>query len=146
LSSSRSLLSVLAVLSLGGVFVAPVHAAQPATPTTLEVVLTNDGCTSTPATVSPGSITFHIRNVGGDRVTEVELVRGDLIVGEKDNLAPGLVGSFSVNVTAGDYQLYCPGANTEHTPFAVSGGATQAAPVSPEVRAALSGAASGWRS
>ena len=77
---------VLALLPVGGALAAP--AAQAAGPVTLEVVLTNDGCTSTPPTVGAGAVTFHVRNVGGDRVSEVEVVRGDLIVGEKENLAP----------------------------------------------------------
>ena len=59
-----------------------------------------------------GPVTFAARNVGGDRVTEGELVKNDLIVGEKENLAPGLSGTFSVNLQPGDYELYCPDATT----------------------------------
>src|SRR5207244_6077862 len=81
-SVSRPVMRLLVALPLTGALASPAlaHAAQPAGPATLEVVLTNDGCTPTPATVNAGSVTFSIRNVGGDRVTELELLRDDVIV------------------------------------------------------------------
>jgi iron uptake system component EfeO len=113
----------------------------------VQVLLTNDGCTPSPTGVAAGPVTFAIRNVGGDRVFEVELVRGDLIVGEKENLAPGLAGTFSVNLTEGRYQLYCPGATTEYTPFTASVPESTSAltPLNPELRAAFDDAASAYR-
>jgi iron uptake system component EfeO len=125
-ASSLSLVAVL--VSAVTAAAMPAYAAQPASPTTVQVVLTNDGCTPSPTGVLAGPVTFTIRNVGGDRVTEVELMRGDLIVGEKENLAPGLSGSFSVTVAAGDYQLYCPGATTEYTPLPVTATGQSTAP------------------
>jgi iron uptake system component EfeO len=136
----RSSLMVLALLASPLAAAAgPAYAAQPS-PTTIQVVLNNDGCTPSSAGAAAGPLTFNIRNVGGDRVTEVELMRGDLIVGEKENLAPGLAGTFSVTVTAGDYQLYCPGATTEYTPFPVTAGAAAAPAVDPVLRDAFAAA------
>jgi iron uptake system component EfeO len=113
---------------------------------TIQVTLTNDGCTAEPSSANAGPVTFTVKNVGGDQVTEVELVKNDLIVGEKENLAPGLSGSFSVKLQAGDYELYCPDAATERTPFAVTAaGASASAVADPAVMAALGQAESGYR-
>jgi iron uptake system component EfeO len=116
-------------------------------PQTIAVTLTNDGCTADPASVAAGPVTFSVKNVGGDAVTEVELLRNDLIVGEKENLAPGLSGTFSVKLQAGDYELYCPDAATERTAFVVKegDGAASTAPADPALLSALGQAESGYR-
>jgi iron uptake system component EfeO len=44
-------------------------------------------------------------------------------MGEKENLTPGLSGSFSLNLGSGTYTLYCPNAKTEKWPFTVTGAA-----------------------
>jgi iron uptake system component EfeO len=52
----------------------------------------------------------------------VELVKDQRILGEKENLAPGLDPvSFTVTLDGGKYQLYCPGAASEFTDFTVTG-------------------------
>jgi iron uptake system component EfeO len=125
--SIRSALAVLGVASLmlgatGQRVTSALAAPVAADVQTVAVTLTNDGCTSAPAGAVAGPATFTVRNVGGDRVTEVELLKDDLIVGEKENLAPGLSGTFSVNLLAGNYELYCPDAETERTAFVVTAG------------------------
>ena len=40
-------------------------------------------------------------------------MQGDRILGEKENLAPGLAGTFSPALEPGDYTVVCPGAGTE---------------------------------
>ena len=54
-----------------------------------------------------------------DQVTEVELIEGESVLGEAENLAPGLSGTFSANLEAGTYTIYCPGAETEEFPLEV---------------------------
>jgi iron uptake system component EfeO len=92
--------------------------------TVIKVVLSNEGCQASPAKVPAGPATFSIKNEGGSAVSEAELVRGTKILGEKEGLTPGLSGSFSLNLAPGDYEMYCPHAKSERSPFTVTQGAT----------------------
>jgi iron uptake system component EfeO len=85
-----------------------------------------DGCTIDRSSFAAGGITFHVRNVDATAVTEVEVLSGERIVGEKENLPPGFSGTFAVTLQAGDYTLYCPGAGTERTALKVTGKAAAA--------------------
>jgi iron uptake system component EfeO len=50
------------------------------------------------------------------------LLRDQRIVGEKEDLAPGLDPvSFTVTLDGGSYQLYCPGASSEYQTLTVTG-------------------------
>jgi iron uptake system component EfeO len=48
-------------------------------------------------------------------------MKDDVILAEKENLAPGLSGGFSLNLKPGTYQIYCPNAKTEKVNFTVTG-------------------------
>ena len=86
------------------------------------ITITEDGgCVATPDSVPAGPVTFVVTNVNALGVTEVELVAGQRIVGERENLAPGFKSSFSARLGGGSYQVYCPGANVERTAFTVTG-------------------------
>ena len=76
---------------------------------TIEMKITSDGCS--PATVSakPGSVEFEVSNDGASDITELEVKSGEKIVGEAENLTPGLSKDFSVNLKAGTYEIECPG-------------------------------------
>lgn len=87
------------------------------------VTLSNKGCPPPKSEIAAGPTKFQIKNDGGTKVTEVELVQGDNIIGEKENLAAGFSGSFSLNLKPGDYELNCPGADTERSPLRVTGSA-----------------------
>jgi iron uptake system component EfeO len=80
-----------------------------------------DGCAADHLAFKAGGVTFKITNKDATAVSEVELLQGERIVGEKENLPPGFSGQFAVNVTAGDYTIYCPGAKTEKTTLTVTG-------------------------
>ena len=74
--------------------------------------------TSAPA----GPVTFTVTNVSATGITEVELQSELRIIGEKENLAPGLpASSFTVTLGGGTYTVHCPGAATESQPFMVTG-------------------------
>ncbi|MGS0686065.1 iron uptake system protein EfeO [Nakamurella sp. GG22] len=79
------------------------------------------GCAASPDTVPAGQVTFLITNVDALSVTEVELVADQRIVGERENLAPGFDSTFSARLDGGSYEVFCPGATTERTPFTVTG-------------------------
>ena len=87
-------------------------------------VTADKGCSIDHATLAAGGIDFTVKNVDATAVSEVEVLSGDRIVGEKENLPPGFSGNFSITATAGDYTLYCPGAATEKTPLKVTGEST----------------------
>ena len=122
--------------------------AQSGSPATVTVTLTNDGCVASPASIGVGPATFQVNDTTGDQVSEVELLHNDVIVGEKENLFPGASGSFSVNLPAGDYELYCPSADTEKTTFTVAAAASPApttTTVDPAIRSDFDQATSGYR-
>ena len=84
------------------------------------------GCTPDKTTFPAGGVTFKIKNKDATAVSEVELLSGERIVGEKENLPPGFSGEFAVNVTAGTYTLYCPGGSPERRTVKVTGVAATA--------------------
>jgi iron uptake system component EfeO len=95
----------------------------------VSVTMANDGgsdtCTLDKDSVEAGPITFTVTNESATGVTEVELLSDQKILGEKENLAPGLDPvSFTVTLGGGTYQIYCPGADPEMVPFTVTGEAT----------------------
>lgn len=85
------------------------------------VVTQADGCTADATTYQAGAVTFKVRNKDNTAVTEVEVLAGERILGEKENLPPGFSGEFTAELPAGTYQLYCPGATPEKKPFKVTG-------------------------
>jgi iron uptake system component EfeO len=90
---------------------------------TVHIVLTSAGCRPKPAKVPTGQIEFDVRNASADAVSEAELRTHDLshILGEQENLTPGLSGGFSLVVQPGKYVINCPGAAHQHAPFTVTG-------------------------
>lgn len=142
----RSVRPALAAVLLGVVAVTaacghaggrPVSAGKPGTPTTVRVILSNtdgkDRCALDSASVAAGPVTFTIANTNSPGISEVELLREQRIVGEKEDLAPGLDPvSFTVTLDGGAYQLYCPGASAEYQNLTVTGHA----PESPAAAAA----------
>ena len=87
----------------------------------IEITLSNKGCPSPQSEIPAGPTKFQVKNDGGTKVAEVELMQGDRILGEKENLAAGFSGSFTLNLKPGDYELYCPNADTERSPLKVTG-------------------------
>jgi iron uptake system component EfeO len=109
---------------------APSPGAESTAPSTSRVanvtVTAASGCQISSTSLPAGPLTFTVANKDATAVSEVELQSGERIVGEKENLPPGFSGSFSVNIDAGRYTLYCPGAQTENTALTVTGSATAA--------------------
>lgn len=101
-------------------------ATDPGSTTRVSVTLTNDGCPPDPSTIPAGAVVFEIANRGGDAVSEVELQQNDRILGEKENLAPGFSGSFSLRLDPGGYVVSCPGANSPQSTLTVVAAPTPA--------------------
>jgi iron uptake system component EfeO len=83
--------------------------------------LTDAGCVPNTAKAPAGPITFDVENAGTSKVTELEVMDGDTILGEVENLSEGFNGSFSLTLEQGEYTLYCPGGEDERGTLTVSG-------------------------
>ena len=94
------------------------------------VKLTPDGCPK-PIKVKPGSVTFKVSNDGADNVSEFEVLQGNKIVGEVENIAPGLQRSFTLKLKAGEYVTYCPGGDTREKGVLTVGAASTTASTTP---------------
>jgi iron uptake system component EfeO len=90
---------------------------------TVKVTLTPDGCKPVPATIPAGHVSFAVTNKNAGAVSEAELRTKDLshILGEQENLTPGLTGGFALNIQPGSYVINCPGASQQHWTFTVTG-------------------------
>lgn len=92
---------------------------------TIEVVSTDTECRVAQTQAPAGTITFDVRNDGTD-VTEFYLygADGSDVVGEVEDIGPGLTRSMVVEVTAGAYVTACkPGMTGDgiRAGFAVNG-------------------------
>jgi iron uptake system component EfeO len=86
-----------------------------------------------------GRTTFKVTNAGTGRVTELEVLNGSRIMGEKENLVAGLSGSFTVTLQPGQYALSCPGGTTAATGVLTVGGKRVAGTTDPRLQAAVAG-------
>jgi iron uptake system component EfeO len=87
----------------------------------LSFELTDEGCLPHSVSAPAGPITFEAENTGSSKVTEIEVMEGEEILGEKENLSEGLSGSFSLTLDAGKYTVYCPGGDDEKGSLTVTG-------------------------
>ena len=96
---------------------------SPGQTSTVKVDLTSRGCEPKPATVPAGPVAFEVTNSGAGSVSEAELRTSDLahILGEQENLTPGLSGGFSLTIQPGTYKISCPGASRQDWTFTVTG-------------------------
>jgi iron uptake system component EfeO len=102
----------------------------------------SDVCTLSSGTAKAGPVTFTVKNESSTAISEVELQSDERIIGEKENLAPGLPAvSFTVTLTGGKYSLYCPGAKKQLQTFTVTG---KAAVVADSVSGALKSGIKGY--
>ena len=101
------------------------------------------GCTPDKRSFPAGAITFKIANQDATAVSEVEVLSGERIIGEKENIPPGFTGEFAINVGAGTYTLYCPGATPERSSLTVTGKSAEIADES--VALLLKQATAGYR-
>lgn len=82
--------------------------AAPGDPRALTVQSTDDACTVSGGGAPAGTLTFSVTN-GGSQVTEFYLLGSDglRILGEVENIGPGLSRDLVVNAPAGDYFTAC---------------------------------------
>jgi iron uptake system component EfeO len=92
---------------------------------TVEISLTDAGCDPVHVEVPAGPTKFAITNDGADAVTEFEVLDGGKVLGERENLTPGLSGDFSITLKPGTYATLCPNGKTAaEGELVVTGGAS----------------------
>jgi iron uptake system component EfeO len=101
------------------------------------VELTDAGCSPLKLRIPAGPTTFEATNKGTDKATEFEVLQGDRVLGEKENITEGLSGSFSLDLDPGRYQIWC-GQGTPKGMLEVTGKASNAT-ANPKLAAAVRG-------
>jgi iron uptake system component EfeO len=82
---------------------------------TLEVTLTDAGCTPTRMTATSGTVTFAVANGGTSKVSELEVMKPNgVMLGEKENIVGPLTGSFTLTLQPGRYLLRCPNGDDDN--------------------------------
>jgi iron uptake system component EfeO len=101
------------------------------------VELTDAGCSPLKLRIPAGPTTFEATNEGTGKATEFEVLQGNRVLGEKENITEGLSGSFSLDLDPGRYQIWC-GQGTPKGVLEVTGQASSAA-ANPKLAAAVRG-------
>jgi iron uptake system component EfeO len=119
----------------GAIVTAGLAAPAGAKSTTVKVEINDDGCPAK-ITTKAGPTTFKVSNTGSGDVSEFEVLSGDRIIGEKENIAPGLNGEFSLTLKPGNYTTKCPGGSEHATGKLVVKGSADTR-LSPDGKAAV---------
>lgn len=114
--------------SAGANSVAPVSDGAAQVKISLQRVDGKDSCQLDHNSAPAGPVSFEVSNKDASGITEVELLSDKRILGERENVVPGLKPSkFTVTLSGGSFQVYCPGAGQENTAFTGTGTASSAA-------------------
>ncbi len=110
--AARRLVTAAAVVALPLTMAACTDNAAPSSTAgaagPIQVTSTSDACKVSTATAMSGNLTFTVKN-DGDQVTEFYLLAEDglRILGEVENIGPGLTRNLVVTVPAGKYTTAC---------------------------------------
>jgi iron uptake system component EfeO len=98
--------------------------------------LTDAGCDPVDAEAAAGPITFEVENASSNPdVHELEVLDGEMVLGETPDLAEGDNGTFTLTLEQGEYTLLCPGTDGDGGTLTVTGELDTAN--SPEVEDAI---------
>jgi iron uptake system component EfeO len=114
------LFPVLSVLALLAVGCGSGSDSPPPGAKKLSFELTDAGCSPRDATAPAGPIFFEAKGASSS-VTEIEVLDGEKIVGEKEDITEGLEGSFTVELDPGEYTLRCKGGSQGDGTLKVTG-------------------------
>ena len=90
------------------------------------ITISNSGCEPAAVSVAPGKVAFKIKNASS-RVVEWEILKGVMVVAERENIIPGFVQTVTATLEPGDYQMTC-GLKSNPRGTLKVGAATQALP------------------
>jgi high-affinity iron transporter len=120
-TATRATAAVVVAVTALAVFAVAAGAATK----TVAVELTDAGCPKRVETTA-GTREFTVKNIDASAVTEFEVLDGKRVIGEKENLTPGLSGSFTVKLSPGRYTTYCPNGDRERGVLVVTGAGSAA--------------------
>jgi iron uptake system component EfeO len=117
----RALITVGA-LALLALFVAACGSSDkaPAGSKELSFTLTDEGCSPHNAAAPAGPINFKVDGESAG-VTELEVLDGETLLGERENITDGLSGSFALTLEEGEYTIRCNGGSEEDGTLKVTG-------------------------
>lgn len=75
----------------------------------VHVSISDAGCAPQALDLPAGPATFIVTNLGSANVLEYEIVQADRVIGEAENVVPGIERTFTLNLKPGAYTLSCPG-------------------------------------
>jgi iron uptake system component EfeO len=81
----------------------------------VHVSISDAGCAPQAIQLPAGPATFIVTNAGSATVLEYEIGQADRVIGEVENVVPGVERSFTLNLKPGAYRLSCPGGTTSAT-------------------------------
>ena len=104
----RALITACA-LGLPALFVVACGSSDkaPAGSKELSYTLTEKGCSPTASNAPAGPIEFKVKNEGSSKYTELEVLDGETLLGEHENVTEGLSGSFALTLEEGEYTVRC---------------------------------------
>ena len=124
-------------------FAVVLGAAAGAKSNSVKVDINDDGCPAR-LKIKAGPTTFKVTNSGSGDVSEFEILSGDRIIGEVENVAPGLNKEFSLTLKPGTYKTSCPG-GSDHSSAKLLVTGTAATKLSAAGKARSTSTASTWR-
>jgi iron uptake system component EfeO len=109
-------------LALLALFVAACGSSDkaPAGSKELSFTLTDEGCSPHDAAAPAGPINFKVKGESAG-VTELEVLDGETLLGERENITDGLSGSFALTLEEGEYTVRCNGGSEEDGTLKVTG-------------------------
>jgi uncharacterized cupredoxin-like copper-binding protein len=78
-------------------------------PAEVKVALTTDGCSPATINTRTGPTRFIVSNSNAPAVSELEILDGNHVLGEVENIKPGVSRSFTISLQPGTFEMYCPG-------------------------------------
>jgi iron uptake system component EfeO len=109
-------------LALLALFVAACGSSDkaPAGSKELSYTLTDEGCSPHDAAAAAGPINFKVLGESAS-VTELEVLDGETLLGERENITDGISGSFALTLEEGEYTVRCNGGSEEDGTLKVTG-------------------------
>jgi iron uptake system component EfeO len=106
-------IAAVAVLAAAGCGGSGSSSSAPKGAHTVKITLSDAGCAPAKVSGDAGAFHFVVSNSGSSKVTELEVVnRKNIILGERENIVPGISGAFSLTLQPGTYTLACTNGDT----------------------------------
>lgn len=101
--------------------------AQEAAPPTVPVTVTAEGCRPMELEVPAGKVTFVITN-RSSRALEWEILKGVMVIDERENIAPGFKAKLTTRLEPGVYEIACGLLDNPRGRLVVTGAASAVTP------------------